>query len=344
MLCGCGRLTGGDIVIDEKSYEQIDKKVILVARTGEKKKLYIPDPKSYVGNDKIILPNESLLSKEKNLCIDMSFLGFAEDAQLVAWGSGNILALQPGMENIKYEFDENGSTVSGNCIILSITDKKDENYLILLDYINGKSSVINTNLQLTSKITKRPKMKFADLTSDGLEELILTNVPDGYKSGTICEIYRFDSNGNEWKNIYKEKGDYLSGTLEQEYFECELRDNYEALVKCNKINYSETISLLDAGFEIKDLEISYKPKDDMIGSYFYKNGRVIEKGRLHISHKKEDEGVLLLDDETLREKKVHFRYILYLERYHNVGEIDAQLYYDKIADYLEIQTATISVG
>jgi hypothetical protein len=38
-----------------------------------------------------MLPNESLLSKDKNLSVDMSFLGFSEDVQLVAWGSGNFL-------------------------------------------------------------------------------------------------------------------------------------------------------------------------------------------------------------------------------------------------------------
>lgn len=342
ILCGCGKLIENNNVINEKNGNQTSERIIFVERTEERKKLNIPNPRSYNVNEKIILPNESMLNKEKNLYVDMSFLGFAEETKLVAWGSGKVLELQPGTKDIKYVFDENGKELLGDCIILSITNKRDENYLVLLDYINGMCCMVNTKLQLTSEKEKRPEIKFADLTSDGLEEIILTNVPYGYKSGTICEIYRFDQSGNDLRNIYKEKGDYLSGTLKQEYFKCELKDNYKVVVKCDKIDYSETINLLNIGFKIKDLEVDYKPKDDMDGCYFYKDGFVIEKDRIHISHKKEDKGVFLLKDKT-KKKKIHFRYVLFIEKWHNVGEIDAQLYYDKLDDYMEIETATIDI-
>lgn len=71
----------------------------------------------------------------------------------------------------------------------------------------------------------------------------------------------------------------------------------------------ETINLLDIGFKTK---------------------------------KKEDKGVLLLEDEAKR-KRIHFKYVLFLERWHNVGEIDAQLYYDKSDDYMEIETVAIDL-
>lgn len=342
MLCACNKQVENNNVINKENEQQIADRIIFVERTEEKKKLNIPDPRSYNVNEKIILPDESMLSKEKNIYVDMSFLGFTEETELVAWGSGKVLELQLETKDIKYMFDENSEELLGNCIILSITDKKDQNYLILLDYINGRCYTTNTKLQLTSKKTKRPEIKFADLTSDGLEEIILTNVPYGYKSGTICEIYRFDRSGDELKNIYKEKGDYLSGTLEQEYFKCELKDNYKVVVKCDEIDYSETINLLDIGFKIKDMEIKYKPKDDMDGCYFYKDGSVIEKDRVHISNKKEDKGVLLVEDKT-KGKRIHFKYVLFLERWHNVGEIDAQLYYDKSDDHMEIETVAIDL-
>ncbi len=38
--------------------------------------------------------------------------------------------------------------------------------------------------------------------------------------------------------------------------------------KCDKIDCWETINLPDIGLKIKDLEIDYKPKDDIDGCYF----------------------------------------------------------------------------
>ncbi len=52
--------------------------------------------------------------------------------------------------------------------------------------------------------------------------------------------------------------------------------------------------------------------------------------------------MLLLEDKAKR-KRIHFQYVLFLERWHNVGEIDTQLYYDKLDDYMEMETATIDI-
>lgn len=52
--------------------------------------------------------------KLKYLYVDMSFLGFTEETELVAWGSGKVLELQLETEETKYVFDENSEELLGN--------------------------------------------------------------------------------------------------------------------------------------------------------------------------------------------------------------------------------------
>lgn len=250
--------------------------VTLQISVSSQNKVSIPDPAKTGDNIQIMLQPFSEYkfnwndwsSKRKQLYFaDLSFAGFEKEMLVTSFAVDYIAEKNSSTAQIYYADKDNEKTKNGNCLILFVTDttiKKmnkafmwkqlENNYLLLLDYANGTYYKTKTEFWIDSN-----KFKCTDLTGDGKNELVTQAV---HNTWVEFEVYRCDAQDHKMKRLYSS-----FETNGRVWFSGHLEDDYKAVLEFNDIGYSQTVSLLDAGYTTEDLDIAlmkekYILKDD----------------------------------------------------------------------------------
>lgn len=206
--------------------------------------------------------------------IDFSFVGLEQPARVLACQVGVVTDSEAGEAVISYtgfHKEREREEKQGNCLILALEPKTPDDeedggdplYLAVLDYRKGESHLIETGMLARGN----ERLSCLDLDGDGREEIISFNDPN---KAMVWEIYQCRD------------GQFTNMQYDEEYgagFSIRLLDNYKAKITCKKLGYEENFSLLDSGFEKKDLEEipSDKISDDDTWSLF---GRSYKKGKV----------------------------------------------------------------
>jgi hypothetical protein len=326
----------------------------------------ISNPCEITNNVKMVLPRFEIENNAPNEClIDLSFLGFDQKVKLTAYEVGYITPSDMSYIQVTHDFsidsqetitmaESKVENIQGNCLILAISNQinsiESDSYVVVLDYSNHISYIVKTNL-LYSWV-HRPSLQLIDITGDGQQDIIISNVINGYKSGTSCEIFKYDKNNDTLKSIYMNQKVNNDIQVEDKlnYFSGRLIDDYQAVIECQQIGFEKKISILDAGYKKKDLEIDKAPKDTMNDMMrycrCYKKGKVLLKENntnLTISPLDNDEGIQVYSNPNL-EKGIRLKYYIYMGRWNAIGAAYAYMGYDKTSDSLKIVGAAIEIN
>ena len=334
----------------------------IVIDNGKEKKLSIPDPTSEEYSD-VVLRDSDLIDYDNDkydfYMTDLSFIGINGEAVISNFAVGNVTSLDSSFANIKYSnLDKNKQEennilgakeriVNGNCLILSVTEKlsneevdesgnyfgEEQNYIVVLDYANKKNYKAKTDLEFA--FTNGAKVDLFDLTGDGLDDIIVSNITNGHRTGIRCNIFRFGD--NNLKMIYTNNSTEPD-IFDKKYFLGELLDNYEAVIKCENTGFEDSFSLLNIGYEKKNLELSEAPKNSNADAYQfirgYKNGQII-KGGIHSGHLYD---IQCFTNQNLK-SGMKFAYYIYMGKWDSLGIAHAYMQYDKEKDSIDIVEA-----
>lgn len=221
--------------------------------------------------------DEAFEKAEERQYIDFSFVGLEQPARVLACQIGCITDSEVSEAVISYTgFRTKRETEKkqGNCLILALQPQTEENedassmtlYLAVLDYRKRESYLIETGMFARDN----EQLSCLDLDGDGKEEIISFNDPN---------------KAMNWEVYQRKDGQFTNMQYDEEYgagFAIRLLDNYKAKITCKKLGYEESFSLLDLGFQKKDLEEipSDKVSDDDTWSNFgrsYKNGKATKQ-------------------------------------------------------------------
>lgn len=347
LLAGCRKTT--DVLVSKREAFQISVDV------NVKNKMIIPDPADSKSVNNILI-NPELMEDDNNMYLtDLTFAGVKEKVKITAYEIGYVISkdnsfghivYSDSVEDRKKSSDSPGirnENIPGNCLILSASSKSDakgsddaRHYIIVLDYINKKSYSVETSLAVSWN--NHPVISISDLTGDGLTDIIVSNVLNGYRSGTSCEIFSFYGDG--LKKIYSNidfKDDYFTGHLE---------DDYKVVIKCRQNDFTKEVDLLDIGYRKRDLEISEAPSgeigDETQFCRCYQNGK-IKKNNLAenvYAAALDDVDGIQLNEEQNAESSIRFKYNMYMGKWNDIGSAYAYMQYNKSKKYMEIVKAS----
>lgn len=329
---------------------------LLIDTTGKEEPIVL-NPLETKNHRTMILP---YLKEEQNEClIDLSFLGFDKKLKLTAYDIGYVTennessCIQVSSKGGVNATDSKEKKSNGNCLILVVSNQiksiDSDNYIVVLDYLNHKKYIYKTNLLFSW--VRRPVLQLADITGDGRQEIIVSNVING-KTGTSCEVIRYDKDNDVFKSIYanpkKADADHVGKQIE--YFSGYLIDNYRAVLECKRIGYSTTFSILDSGYKKEDFEIDKAPKDKMNDIMqdcrVYKKGKLIKNGndvKIQMGPLDEYEGIQVHVSSN-GEKKIRLKYYIRIGRWNTIAIAYAYMDYDKNNDCLKIADAVIETS
>ena len=329
---------------------------LLIDTTGKEEPIVL-NPLETKNHRTMILP---YLKEEQNEClIDLSFLGFDKKLKLTAYDIGYITennessCIQVSSKGGMNATDSKEKKSNGNCLILVVSNQiksiDSDNYIVVLDYLNHKKYIYKTNLLFSW--VRRPVLQLADITGDGRQEIIVSNVING-KTGTACEVIRYDKGNDVFKSIYanpkKADADHVGKQIK--YFSGYLIDNYRAVLECKRIGYSTTFSILDSGYKKENFEIDKAPKDKM--DDIMQDCRVYQKGKLkkngndvkiQMGPLDEYEGIQVHVSSN-REKRIRLKYYIRIGRWNAIAIAYAYMEYDKNNDCLKIADAVIETS
>lgn len=307
--------------------------------------IVIPNPESSDRPVHIFLKDD--WNEDAAYMTELSWLGFQDPVKISGFSVGSTSDIEEAVicnyEKVdtnrgdKYDTNE---IMSGGFLVLvvSVSDdtKQQENYIILLDYVNQKSYKIPTTIPYAWQ--HPTDIVLADITGDGKPEIAVMDTPNAHHTGVVFEIVRFT--GSELKSIYQR--DLSWNSVPDNYFKATLIDHYKAKISCPSIGFSCEISLSDAGLEKTDLEIEIESQDtiekfvDEEANRCYENGKVVKDGlRMGLL----DE-IILFDEE----KEVELTYNVYLGRWYEVAKVRARLKYDPAEDTLVVKKVDCSVS
>lgn len=320
---------------------------ILVDETGTKE-IVIPNPQSLEENKKIVLPYlESLGDKEDLPMVDLTFCGL-QNVKINGFEVGNITPAQTSFIHVQHNFSVDfqdkvkmseavEKRVLANCLVLFVSvemeSNKSDNYVVVLDYANGKSYKIKTVVEIYGDWL--PKIYISDITGDGLDDIIVSNYRNLRNTGMVCEVFRFNS--NTLKSIYKseEKNAEDDTITRRSYFSGQLEDNYKAVIESSMVGFKKSISLLDIGYKSKDLEI--------YSSRIYKNKKILNtvNRTLYVSPLDDETGVQIIKKSNIK-SAIRLMYRIYMpNRIDYIGKAYAYMNYNSTTDSLEITSAFV---
>lgn len=276
--------------------------------------------------------------------LDFSFVGLKQPARVLACQIGCVTDSEVSEAEISYTgFRTKRETEKkqGNCLILALkpqTQEEDEGgdslYLAVLDYQKRESYLIETGMFARAN----EQLSCLDLDGDGREEILSFNDPNKWM---VWEIYQCKD------------GQFTNMQYDEEYgdsFDIRLLDDYKAKIICKKLGYEESFSLLDLGFEKKDLEEipSDKVSDMDTWSLFgrsYKNGKVTEQNAFADSvlsdyRAKDDEEVWSCLTKGSAEEGLNIPLNVCLSKYMTIGTVYANLKYVEDTGRLELVGAS----
>ncbi len=327
-----------------------DKIVQIVVDETGCERVNIPNPENYKEDDRIVLP---YVEKVKDKKVDLAFCGFYNEVKVKAFEIGNIIKTQSLVYHVCHKFSDDfkdnvklsetrDKRIIGNCIILLVTDCiTEENYIVILDYTNGKRYVIKTIVENYGEWF--PQLTLSDVTGDGLEDIIVSNYRNIKDTGLVCEIFRFDD--NKLKSIYTSETIGENDVIERRgYFTGYLEDNYILRIESSQIGYEEKISLLDIGYSRKKLERKESEnKEDIYSKSYYKNGKVLKSinRKTYISPLDYKNGIQVLENSNMK-SGIRFMYRIYMpNRIDYIGKVYAYMNYNDVADSLKITAARV---
>lgn len=226
----------------------------------------------------------------ENYFTDLSFAGFDKPVHISSYAIGYMA--EKNSSSPRFYVKEKGATKEeekgGNCLTIFVTDLKGKisnemnsslqegnNYLVILDYQNKCCYKTETDFHNNSW-THRNDMKFTDLTGDGREELVIQH---NYNKSIDLEIHRL----NDKKKLKKIFTTWDVETADMTSFSGYLEDNYKAVLKYKEIGFTETVSLLDAGYKKENLETDQLPQgyeyDDYQFVRLWKNSKLQKEGK-----------------------------------------------------------------
>lgn len=276
--------------------------------------------------------------------LDFSFVGLQQPARVLACQIGCITDSEVSEAVISYtgfRTKRDTEKKQGNCLVLALqpqTQEEDEEpemlYLAVLDYQKGESYLIETEMFAI----ENEQLSCLDLDGDGREEILSFNDPN---KSMGWEIYQCKD------------GQFTTMQYDEEYgdgFDVRLLDDYKAKIICKKLGYEESFSLLDLGFEKKDLEEipSDKVSNDDTWSQFgrsYKNGKVTEQNAFADSvlsdyRAKDDEEVWSCLTKGSAEEGLNIPLNVCLSKYITIGTVYANLKYAEDTGRLELVGAS----
>lgn len=332
---------------------------ILVDETGNEK-IVIPDPEGKEENKKVVLPYlESLNNKEDLSMVDLSFCGL-NNAKIIGYDIGSITSEQTIFFHVQHNFSDNfqdkikiseaeDKKVLGNCLVLFVSVEvesgMDDNYIVVLDYINGKNYISKTIIENYGDWF--PQLYISDITNDGLDDIIVTNYRNLRNTGMVCEFLRF--NNNSIKSIYKsEETNAENNTIiRSAYFEGHLEDNYRVVIEVPGISFKKSISLLDIGFQSKDLEIKRTPNNSAnekdYSCHLYDNKKIASNVNvtLYVSTLDDEKGVQVIKKTNMK-SVIRLMYRIYMPNHVDyIGNAYAYMSYDSNTDSMEITSASV---
>lgn len=368
LLSGC---SNGDKVANQEN-RAIESKVtdIKIQVTDDINiPMEIPNPENASGEVHIQLKDIELMDNYldfKEDCIpffvDLSFAGLSENSMITGFSIGRVTELEDYFFDISYNLTEKCTDkkrvkkgvkekrIEGDSLILSVAaGTSDEitdwaHYLVVLDYGNRKYYTVKTDFACAA--THLPEVELSDLTGDGLEDIVVSNVLNGYRSGTSVEIFRFDGIKKEFKKILSncdaERGYTGIGS---QCFSGQLKDNYKAVIECNQINYSKEISLIrDCGYRKKEMEVKNNVdgmKEDRL-LMLYKKGELQKKldyfQDVYVSEVDCVDGLEIFSGNNEKDG-LKLKYPVYFGHWYTIGYMHTYLDYDENVDEMVIKLA-----
>lgn len=318
---------------------------IFIDETGTEK-VEIPAPNSKKESKKIILPYlDSLNDKKELLAADLSFCGL-KNAKIMGYDIGTITSAQTLLNRVQYNFsadfqdkikmsEAEEKQVLGNCLVLLVSAKverdEDEIYIVVLDYINGKHYISKTIVENYGDWL--PELHISDVTNDGLDDIIITNYRNVRNTGMVCEVLRFYN--NSLNSIYQseklnEENDSITRSA---YFKGRLEDKYKLVIEASNVGFKKSISLLDLGYQSKDLEAK--------GIYDNKKiDKSINKA-LYISPLDNEKGLQIIKKSKMK-SVVRLMYRIYMpNRVDYIGKAYAYMNYDNTTDTMKVTGASV---
>lgn len=283
---------------------------------------------------------EAYDTAEEKQYLDFSFVGLERPAKVLACQIGCVTDSEVSEAVISYTgFRTKRETEKkqGNCLILALEPQAQEEddistipmYLAVLDYQKRESYLIETEMIARDN----EQLSCLDLDGDGRDEIISFNNPN---KSMNWEIYR--RKDGQFTNMQYD-GEYGGG------FAVRLLDNYKAKITCKELGYEESFSLLDLGFEKKDLEeISSDKISDMdtwsLQGRCYKNGKVTEQNAfadivLSDYRAKDHEEVWSCLTKGSAEEGLKIPLNVCLSKYITIGTVYVNLKYVEDTDRLE---------
>lgn len=259
--------------------------VMIQISVSQEHKVTIPDPAGTGDVVPVLLQSEDVsdvwfdyTEEQRASCYaDLSFAGFREEVLVASVAIGFVGEKDSSAAQIIYA--DKRKEKKGNCLVLFVSEgidrgeeyfytKTDTNYLLVIDYENHTYYKTKTKFWIDDN-----KFKFIDLTGDGRDELL---IQCQHNKWIDFEVWRFEEEKQKMKELYsvfdKEDTDSFSGHLE---------NDYKVVFKYGKIGFSQTISMLDAGYKESDLQVDKISEED--GSQFvqlWKDG-VLQKDQVN---------------------------------------------------------------
>ena len=275
-----GTTSGGSTAGDS-----VAERVSLSVSVGGVGAVSVPDPKTTGAAVEIALPDEKM--QEEGVAYfqtDLSFAGFSKPVYVTAFALG-----------ARDESDDSGATVRylrtgkvkgarGSMLALLVSDPEEReadesmgfwyidasHYLLVLDYGRHRFYRAPTSFFPHDKWNKM--IRFTEMTGDGENEIMIKHC---YNNSYSFAVYHFSRETGELAEVCSDE------TLDsQKAFSGRLEDQYRVVMEYPEIGYSETISMLDAGYKTYMLEKS-GAKEDVEGECrfvrLWNNGRLRKK-------------------------------------------------------------------
>ncbi len=248
--------------------------VTMKISVGKERGVVIPDPATAGREIEISLSSEEgcdaeeesgYARKKERYLADMSFAGFENKVFVTSYAVGYMAQKDSSTVQIVNEDKGKTKTKKGNCLAVHVVEdpmltvdmsiyddegrsiNDDKNYLVVIDYANRSCFRMKTNFDSGGFYYEWPDMRFADLTEDGGEELVIEAV---HNKWVDCEIYRYDAESRKTRRIFD-----TYGQMDRECLSAELVENYRVQLKYKGTDYKETLSLLDREYTREDLEL-----------------------------------------------------------------------------------------
>lgn len=278
-LCSCGtspELSGENHVDSPAVSEPAVSGMSLVISVGGAGAVSVPNPETVGSTVKISLQEEGNRDKgDKYFMADLSFAGFSRPVYVSAFAVGARDDSDISAAQIRYLRTGETKTKRGSMLALLVSEQKEEsgidenekNYLLVMDY--GRHCFYKAPTSFFPHDEWDKMIKFKEMTGDDENEIMIKHC---YNLSYSFSVYHFSRETGELTQVCSEES-----LDSRKAFSGHLEDDYKVVMEYRDIDYSETVSMLDAGYKKYMLEKS-GAKKDVEGEYrfvrLWNNGKL----------------------------------------------------------------------